>query len=129
MAEIISLADHGRRVLLRRFAQGAAVFALVPVVLAEHTEAAEQGVHIDNFTFSPISLTLPSGTIVKWVNQDGVPHSIYCAALNLHSLPLNTGDNFVSAHPPGASKGSNALRRSVDVTTWSAIQTPGDRAS
>lgn len=57
MAEIISLADHGRRVLLRRFAEGAAVFALVPAALASPAIAAgspgEPIVRIDNFTFSP----------------------------------------------------------------------------
>ncbi|HET6184566.1 MAG TPA: cupredoxin family copper-binding protein [Acetobacteraceae bacterium] len=93
MAEIIDLAEHGRRVLLRRLAAGTASFALLPPAL----RAAEAPtVRIDNFTFTPTPLTVAKGTTVTWVNQDDIPHSIYCAALNLHSHPLDTGDSFAA---------------------------------
>lgn len=94
MAEIISLAEHGRRVLLRRFAQGAAVFALLPVALADRAEAADDMVRIDNFTFSPNLLKVSAGTTVTWENNDDIPHAIYCQALNLRSHPLDTNDKF-----------------------------------
>ncbi len=94
MTEIISLAEHGRRVLLRRFAEGAAFFALVPVVLASRAEAADATVRIDNFTFAPTPLTIAAGTTVTWVNQDDIPHAIYCQALGLRSHPMDTGDSF-----------------------------------
>jgi plastocyanin len=31
---------------------------------------------IRNFAFDPSSLTVKSGTVVKWTNQDGAPHTI-----------------------------------------------------
>jgi len=94
MTEIISLADHGRRVLLRRFAEGAAIFALVPVALASRAEAADATVRIDNFTFAPTPLTVAPGTTVTWVNNDDIPHAIYCQKLNLRSHPMDTNDSF-----------------------------------
>lgn len=94
MAEIISLAEHGRRVLLRRFAEGAAVFALLPVALAKSAAAADDTVRIDNFTFSPNALKVPVGATVTWENNDDIPHAIYCQALNLRSHPLDTNDKF-----------------------------------
>ncbi|MGA9864863.1 MAG: cupredoxin family copper-binding protein [Acetobacteraceae bacterium] len=94
MTEIISLAEHGRRLLLRRFAEGAAFFALVPVVLAGGAEAADATVRIDNFTFAPTPLTIAAGTTVTWVNNDDIPHAIYCQALRLRSHPMDTNDSF-----------------------------------
>ncbi len=94
MADIISLAEHGRRVLLRRFAEGAAVFTLLPVALASRAAAADATIRIDNFTFSPNALTVPAGATVTWVNNDDIPHAIYCQALNLRSHPLDTNDSF-----------------------------------
>jgi plastocyanin len=94
MAEIVNLADYGRRLLLRRIVQGAAAFALVPVALAERAKAAEPTVRIDNFVFSPTPLMVAPGTMVTWVNQDDIPHSIYCEALNVRSHALDTGDSF-----------------------------------
>jgi amicyanin len=33
-------------------------------------------VTIKNFAFDPSSLTVKSGTVVTWTNQDGTPHTI-----------------------------------------------------
>ena len=94
MAEIISLAEHGRRILLRRIAEGAAAFALLPAALADRAEAAADTIRIDNFTFSPNTLKVPVGATVTWENNDDIPHAIYCQALNLRSHPLDTNDKF-----------------------------------
>jgi plastocyanin len=94
MTAMMSLAEHGRRLLLRRFVSAAAVAALVPAIRATPAGAAESMVSIDNFTFSPTPLTIARGATVTWVNQDDIPHSIYCESLNLHSHPLDTGDRF-----------------------------------
>jgi plastocyanin len=94
MIEMMSLADHGRRVLLRRFVVTAAVAALVPVLRASSAGAAEPMVNIDNFTFSPTPLTIPLGATVTWVNEDDIPHSIYCQALNLRSHAMDTKESF-----------------------------------
>ena len=94
MTEMMSLADHGRRVLLRRFAEAALVAALVPAMRARRAGAAEPTVNIDNFNFSPTPLTIAPGATVTWVNEDDIPHSIYCEALNLRSHPLDTKESF-----------------------------------
>jgi plastocyanin len=94
MAEIISLADYGRRILLRRFVGGAGIFALIPPVLAAQAGMGTETVRIDNFTFSPTPLTIAPGTVVTWINHDDIPHSIYCEALNLRSHPLDSEESF-----------------------------------
>lgn len=38
--------------------------------------AATAKVTIDNFTFSPATLTVAPGTKVTWVNHDDVPHTV-----------------------------------------------------
>ncbi|SRR5579883_1593208 len=37
--------------------------------------AAVHQVIIDNFTFSPPTLTVPAGATVTWINRDDVPHT------------------------------------------------------
>jgi plastocyanin len=33
-------------------------------------------VKIDNFSFGPVTLTVPVGTTVTWINHDDIPHTI-----------------------------------------------------
>lgn len=47
---------------------------------------------IKNFAFSPLNLTVATGTMVTWTNQDAAPHQIKSDAFN--STILNTGDTF-----------------------------------
>jgi plastocyanin len=53
-------------------------------------------VTIDNFTFSPQSLTIAPGTIVTWVNHDDVPHTATSSAKprEFGSRALDTDDKF-----------------------------------
>ncbi len=39
------------------------------------SSAARNQVTIDNFAFSPQTLTVPVGTKVTWINRDDVPHT------------------------------------------------------
>ena len=94
MTEMMSLAEHGRRVLLRRIAEATLVAAVVPALRARHAGAAEPTVSIDNFTFSPTPITIAPGATVTWVNEDDIPHSIYCEALGLRSHPMDTKESF-----------------------------------
>ena len=53
---------------------------LVPaVVWAVPARAAESGVTIDNFSFNPATLTVPTGTRVTWSNHDDIPHTVVSA--------------------------------------------------
>ncbi|VVE62069.1 putative Amicyanin precursor [Pandoraea anapnoica] len=64
-----------RRTLLA----GLAVAATGMLVVAGRAEAAAAdpgAVHIENFTFSPATLTIKAGTRVTWTNRDDEPHTV-----------------------------------------------------
>ena len=59
-------------------------------VKATRTEVA-----IDNFSFSPITLTLSVGGTVTWTNHDNVPHVVSSADNQFKKSPLlKTGQSF-----------------------------------
>ena len=49
---------------------------------------------IDNFTFSPPSMTVSKGTEVTWTNQDDIPHTIGPGTIGARSKALDTGNTF-----------------------------------
>jgi plastocyanin len=51
-------------------------------------------VKIDNFTFSPSSITIAPGTTVTWVNEDDIPHTIVESNRAFKSKVLDTDDSF-----------------------------------
>jgi plastocyanin len=51
-------------------------------------------VTIDNFTFSPATVTVPSGTTVTWTNQDDMVHTVTEANRLFSSKGLETGDTY-----------------------------------
>jgi plastocyanin len=64
-------------------------------VLVARAASPATAVSIDNFTFTPQSLTVKAGTTVTWTNKDDIPHGI--AATNnafKRSLALDTDDSF-----------------------------------
>ena len=58
--------------------------------------AAVEGpqVTIDNFTFSPATVTVPSGTTVTWTNQDDMVHTVTEANRLFSSKGLETGGTY-----------------------------------
>jgi len=81
-----------------RSAAVAAAFALMFATLgpafATAGSADEATVTIDNFTFSPATLTIKPGTKVTFVNHDDIPHSIVDAAGKFKSKVLDTDESF-----------------------------------
>jgi plastocyanin len=57
---------------------------------------APDQVIIDNFTFSPATVTVAVGTRVTWVNHDDVPHTVTSSVKPrlLASAALDTDDSF-----------------------------------
>jgi plastocyanin len=55
--------------------------------------AAETKVSIDNFTFSPTSITVKVGDTVTWTNRDDIPHVIVSAG-KFRSKALDTDNSF-----------------------------------
>jgi len=51
-------------------------------------------VTIDNFTFSPATLTIAKGSKVTWTNQDDIPHTIVMLGAGVHSKALDTDNSF-----------------------------------
>jgi plastocyanin len=51
-------------------------------------------VTIDNFTFSPPTLTVSVGTTVTWTNQDDMVHTVTEANRLFSSKSLETGDVY-----------------------------------
>jgi plastocyanin len=63
---------------------------------AASASAVENQVVIDNFTFSPATLTVPAGTKVSWINHDDVPHTATSTAAPrvFDSRALDTDEQF-----------------------------------
>ncbi|MDT7810947.1 MAG: hypothetical protein QOJ42_863, partial [Acidobacteriaceae bacterium] len=56
---------------------------------------AKTEVVIDNFSFSPGTLTVPVGATVTWSNHDNVPHGVTSAGNQFQKSPvLKTGQRF-----------------------------------
>jgi plastocyanin len=73
-----------------RFALPAAVIA---ALVASPARSEEVSVKIGNFTFAPQQVTVKAGTIVTWVNDDDIPHTVVSMP-NVRSKPLDSGDKF-----------------------------------
>ena len=69
-------------------------------------------VKIDNFSFTPASITVAAGTTITWTNRDDIPHTVVEKRLSFRSKALDTDnaysytfatagsfDYFCSLHP------------------------------
>ena len=56
------------------------------------TNAAE--VKIDNFCFTPQTLTVSVGTTVTWINKDDIPHTVTSDVKLFTSRALDTDQTF-----------------------------------
>jgi len=84
------------RNLIAAAALGAVVgSALAGGVLVARAQTAASSVSIDNFTFTPKTLTVKAGTTVSWTNKDDIPHGIGSADNAFKkSRALDTDDSF-----------------------------------
>jgi plastocyanin len=69
-------------------------FCVVAAVMSGPAWADEIVVTIENFTFSPQTVTIRPGDTVIWKNGDDIPHSVVEQDLVFRSPPLDTGDAF-----------------------------------
>ncbi len=73
----------------------AALSILSPVTLpAEGGKMNSNQVTIDNFSFTPQTLTVPVGTKVTWINKDDVPHTVTSDDKFFASHALDTDQQF-----------------------------------
>jgi len=59
-------------------------------------KASTMEVKIDNFSFGPITLTVPVGATVTWTNRDDIPHTVVSAddPKAFKSKVLDTDEKF-----------------------------------
>ncbi len=51
-------------------------------------------VKIDNFSFTPATVTVAAGTTVTWVNHDDIPHTVVSPDKVFKSKVLDTDEKF-----------------------------------
>ena len=68
--------------------------AKVQTAATGHTQAAAVEVKIDNFSFSPATLTVTPGTTVTWTNRDDIPHTVVSDDKIFKSKVLDTDEKF-----------------------------------
>lgn len=69
--------------------------AIVLALLATPAHSEEWRVKIDNFVFSPDTITIHPGDSVTWENADDIPHSIVSSTPGaFRSKALDTDDRF-----------------------------------
>jgi 3',5'-cyclic-AMP phosphodiesterase len=61
---------------------------------ASSSKPGANEVFIDNFSFSPASITVPVGTKLTWTNKDDVPHNVVSNDGSFSSKALDTDDKF-----------------------------------
>jgi amicyanin len=79
-------------------AAAAVLFAAHPRTDTKAT-AAPNTVQIDNFSFTPPTLTVHPGTTVTWVNKDDVPHTVTSTDKKFQSRALDTDERFSFTFP------------------------------
>jgi len=61
---------------------------------ADQPNLPTSSVAIDNFSFSPVSITVPVGTTLTWTNRDDIPHTVVSDDQKFKSKALDTDEKF-----------------------------------
>jgi plastocyanin len=61
---------------------------------AQQAQSTTAEVKIDNFSFGPVTLTIPVGTTVTWTNRDDIPHTVVSDDKVFKSKVLDTDEKF-----------------------------------
>jgi plastocyanin len=64
--------------------------------MAQQLAAASAEINIDKFKFEPMTLTIPAGTTVTWINHDKTAHSVISGEgpVSFKSTGLDTDDKY-----------------------------------
>ncbi len=86
-----------RRILWTGLATLLAAAAIAGAGGASHSarrQGAAARVTIDNFTFTPATITVSPGTTVTWINRDDMPHTVVASDRSFGSGALDTDESF-----------------------------------
>ena len=61
---------------------------------APQAKTQDVEVKIDNFSFTPASITVAAGTTVTWTNRDDIPHTVVSDEKVFKSKVLDTDEKF-----------------------------------
>jgi plastocyanin len=66
------------------------------LALSAQEKMSTMEVKIDNFSFGPVTLTVPVGTTVTWINRDDIPHTVVSTddSKTFKSKVLDTDEKF-----------------------------------
>jgi plastocyanin len=65
-----------------------------PTAAQDAKPASEAKVKIDNFSFTPPTITVAAGTTVRWTNGDDIPHTVVSEEQTFKSKVLDTDQEF-----------------------------------
>lgn len=68
--------------------------SVTPPPSAGNSQPVAASVNIQNFSFSPATLTVAVGTKVTWLNEDAAAHTVTSDNGSFGSSPLNQGDSY-----------------------------------
>jgi plastocyanin len=71
-----------------------AAFVAATLFRPSGARAEDAMVQIDDFAFSPPSLTVKAGTTVTWRNKDDIPHTVASSGRLFKSKALDTDDSY-----------------------------------
>ena len=71
-----------------------ALLMWVAASLAVDKSGTVENVKIDNFSFTPQTVTIRAGTTVTWNNKDDVPHTVVSTTKKFRSGVLDTDGQF-----------------------------------
>jgi plastocyanin len=70
----------------------ALLLAVVMLGASASTSTANATVHIKDFAYDPATITVASGAVVRFVNDDGEAHTVTARDKSFDSAGLDTGD-------------------------------------
>jgi plastocyanin len=83
-----------RRLVLAAVLGTACALPLAALIELAGAQDAPVAVGIDNFTFSPQTLTVKAGVTVTWTNKDDIPHTVAAVNKQFRSKTLDTDDSY-----------------------------------
>jgi plastocyanin len=88
-----------------------------PLLRASFSQGTSAEVGIDNFSFTPSTITVHAGVHVRWTNRDDVPHTVVSVDKAFKSRALDTDEAFdYTFSKPGTYKYFCSLHPNMTAT-------------